>query len=302
MRLVLRPFVAYLRVYEPLSAFDAPLSEWLRRVAEVGHLGRSSASEREREMWLRSQMNVSPQALPGELANGHPAPRTAHDVMVLDPAEVPSDGTATVGPGQLFCPLDVLPRSAAAMVDFLSTAHPALREVALGGSADELRTRAAQLLSTQAGGGAVHVVSTTWTVPLPWFVIVDPARRRLVLATRDDPARQVSWRATMSDALTRVARARTLSASTFGEGQGPAKVLADTAEWLENFHPNSAVELDYGGLVQLLDDEELTDDTSAEDVHTILDALESGDAEEVAQRFERLREFWGDLAVRERFN
>jgi hypothetical protein len=84
--------------------------------------------------------------------------------------------------------------------------------------------------------------------------------------------------------------------------QGPTKVLEDTGRWLEHFHAHSAVELDYGGLVQLLDDEELAEDTSAADVNEIVAALEREDVEEIASRFERLRDFWGDLAVRERFN
>ncbi len=87
--------------------------------------------------------------------------------------------------------------------------------------------------------------------------------------------------------------------TTIGE-DGPAKVLQDTGRWLEHFHPHSAVELDYGGLVQLIGDTELVEDTSAQDVHAILTGLESGNAEEVAGRYERLREFWGELAFRER--
>jgi hypothetical protein len=105
----------------------------------------------------------------------------------------------------------------------------------------------------------------------------------------------------MADARDRVARAYELTASTFGD-QGPAKVLEDTAGWLEHFDENSAVELDYGGLVQLMSDEDLTEDSSCEDVNAIVEALEAGDAEEVAERFERLRDFWGDLAIQERFN
>jgi hypothetical protein len=84
--------------------------------------------------------------------------------------------------------------------------------------------------------------------------------------------------------------------------QGPTKVLEDTGRWLEHFDERSAVELDYGGLVQLLTDEELREDTSAQDVHAIVDALEREDVEEIAAHFERLRDFWGSLAVRERAN
>jgi hypothetical protein len=152
----------------------------------------------------------------------------------------------------------------------------------------------------ELAGGAVHVISTTWTVPLPWFAIVDPAQRRVVLASaQDDPERQVSWRVAMADARRRVARALKVVKSSLGD-EGPAKVLADTGRWLEHFHPHSAVELDYGGLVQLLEDKDLLEDSSAADVNAIVDALETGDAEEVALRYETLREFWGELARRER--
>ncbi|MET0132220.1 MAG: hypothetical protein ABW215_01355 [Kibdelosporangium sp.] len=292
-----RPFVAYLRVYEPLPAFDAQWSNRLRNVIETGPLARSAVGEREREMWFRSQLSVPPRLLPGESADGRLTAKAARDVLVIDAKDVPGADAKT---GLLACPLDVMPRSAAALVGFLSTAHPTLRDAAITGSLDSVRARAAAVLSEQSAG-AVHAVSTTWTVPLPWFVMFDPGDRRLVLATRKAPERECSWRATMTDARSRVARAYELTASTFGE-QGPAKILEDTAGWLEHFDDDSAVELDYGGLVQLLDDEELTEDSSCDDVNAIVAALDAGDAEEVAERFERLRDFWGDLAIQERFN
>lgn len=299
MRNVPRPFVAYLRVYEPLSAFDGTVAARLQEALEMGQLDYSTVSERERDMWLRSQLSVPPTLLPGELPNGEPSPRALREVLVLDPAEVPTE-TATVGPGPLVCPLDVRARSAAALVGFLTSSHPALRAVALTASVDSVREKAAAVLS-ELPGGAVHIVSTTWTVPLPWFTIVDPAHRHLVLAPREDPRRQACWRVAMGDARQRVAHAHSLAEEALGE-QGPTKVLEDTGRWLEHFHPQSAVELDYGGLVQLLTDEELTEDSSAADVHAIVDALEREDVEEIASRFEKLRDFWGDLAVRERFN
>jgi hypothetical protein len=292
-----RPFVAYLRVYEPLSAFDTQLSNRLRNVIETGPLVRSAVSEREREMWFRSQLSVPPRLLPGESADGKPSSRSIRDVLGLKPDEVPG-ADPKIGP--LVCPLDVMPRSAAALVGFIATAHPALRDAAITASLDAVRARAASILSEQPSG-AVHAVSTTWTVPLPWFVMFDPTQRRIKLAKRAAPERECSWRATMVDARQRVAHAYELTASTFGE-QGPAKVLEDTAGWLEHFDDNSAVELDYGGLVQLLDDEELTEDSSCEDVNAIVAALDAGDAEEVAERFDQLREFWGHLAIKERFN
>ncbi|WP_436492774.1 hypothetical protein [Actinokineospora sp. HUAS TT18] len=292
-----RPFVAYLRVYEPLSSFGGSLGDLLRAVVEDGAVEHAKAGIREREVWLKSQRASA--TLPGELADGRPSPSSVRDILVIDPASVHCE-QAQVGPGPLVCPLDVRARSAAALVGFLATSTPTLRTAALDVSPEVIRARATTVLN-ELHNGAVHVVSTTWTVPLPWFALVEPAHRHIVIAPRDDPRRQVYWRVSLGDARRRVERARDLAESTFGDA-GPTKVLIDTARWLENFAPGSAVELDYGGLVQLLDDEELVEDSSAEDVNAILDALESSDAAEVAERFGRLRDFWAALAVRERFN
>ena len=141
-------------------------------------------------------------------------------------------------------------------------------------------------------------MSATWTVPLPWFVLVEASDRVLVLA-HDDPAtadgpglrRRCYWRVGMADALARADSAAELLTSTLGDG-GPAEVLRDTARWLRHFDAGSLVELDYGGLVQLVDDETLAGDTSAEDVTAALGALREGDAEKAMASYRRLRDFW----------
>jgi hypothetical protein len=281
-------------VYEPLSALDAPLADQVRKALENGALSRADVGERERELWLRSQLARPRRLLPGERSDGRVSPDAPFDVMTISPAEVPGE----VGPGPLVCPLDLRARSAAALVGFLATSTGPLQDEAVSVEPEEIRARASSVMA-ELTGGAVHVISTTWTVPLPWFALVEPASRRVVPAPKDDPERQVSWRVSMADALERVARAHGVVSRSLGEG-GPAKVLADTKRWLDHFSPDSAVELDYGGLVQLIDDKDLLEDSSATDVNAIVDALEAGDAEEVALRYERLREFWGELASRER--
>jgi hypothetical protein len=297
MRHVPRPFVAYLRVYEPLSAFDAALTDRLRERIESSPLSRSAVGERERDLWLRSQLASPARLLPGELPDGSAAPNAPLDALVLDPADVPSGENATVGPGPLICPLDLRPRSAAALAGFLSTTGVVLREAVFGESGDRMRGHATDVMA-EAESGAVHMVSSTWTVPLPWFALVDPATR---VVAREGDTREVYWRSAMADVRRRAAHAYAVTKEALGEN-GPTAVLRDTGRWLEHFHPHSAVELDYGGLAMLLEDEALESDTSAEDVHAIVEAMESGDAEEIATRYEKLRDFWGDLAAHERFN
>ncbi len=299
MRGVPRPFVAYLRVYEPLSAFDAALTGQLRERIEKNPLARSAVGERERELWLSSHLARPPRLLPGELPDGRPAPNAPRDVLVLDPSDVPASDTATVGPGPLLCPLDLRPRAAAALVGFLSTTGSVLRKAMFTQTDEQLRVHANNVMG-DAAQGAVHMVSATWTVPLPWFALVDPEARQLVPATGDRP-HEVFWRGAMADARRRTARAHAVTKEALGE-EGPTLVLRDTGRWLERFHPHSAVELDYGGVAGLLPYAELEADTSAEDVHAIIDAMEAGNPEEIAIHYDKLREFWGRMAAHERFN
>ena len=191
-----RPFVAYLRVYEPLSELDATLAKRVGKALETGPVPRAEVGDRERELWLRSQLGKK--LLPGE----------SFDVMTISPAEVPTSEAARVGPGPLVCPLDLRARSAAALVGFLASAPPILQDAALNVAPETVRARANAVMA-ELSAGAVHVISTTWTVPLPWFSIVDPAQRRVVLASaQDDPERQVSWRGALGDAPPPRARAR----------------------------------------------------------------------------------------------
>lgn len=301
---VRRPYVAYLRVYEPLSAFDDDVGERLAEAVTATKLTRANVGEREHLMWLKSQTSIPARLLPAELPDGKPAPSTFTDVLVLDPSEVPVADDGEVGPGPLVCPLELRVRSAAALVGFLGEAHPALRAAVLDAgdmTAEAVRARANSALR-DLYGTTMHVLSTTWTVPLPWFSLVDPDERRLVLGNgRDDPERELSWRAAMTDALTRVDQAEDLVRETLGDS-GPVQILEETGRWLTNFHPASAVELDYGGLVQLMEDPALESDTSADEVHAILDAMREGTADDLAESFRDLRDYWGELAARERCN
>jgi hypothetical protein len=252
--------------------------------------------------------------LPGERIDGTATEGPA-DVLLADGADTPAPGEAApspqrFGPTTLVCPLDTRPRAAAALVGFLSTESPVLRAAALHDEESAARSRAEAVVA-ELGESATHVVSATWTVPLPWFVLVEAADRVLVLS-HDDPAtadapdgsearRRCYWRVPMADALARADSAAELMSSALGDG-GPAEVLRDTARWLRHFDAGSLVELDYGGLVQLLDDETLAADTSAEDVTEALDALREGEAEKAMASYRRLRDFWASRAIRERAN
>ena len=132
----------------------------------------------------------------------------------------------------------------------------------------------------------VHVLSSTWQVPLRWFLLVDPDEREVSPGAPGGaagapagtaPAARCSTARAMSRARRRVARALSVLRRTLDEGAVTAGV-EDLGRWLEEFHPRSLVELDYGGLVHLLDDAALTEDESARDITVALSALSEGSA------------------------
>ena len=60
-------------------------------------------------------------------------------------------------------------------------------------------------------------------------------------------------------------------------GSWPAGAeIAQVGRWLEEFHPHSVLELDYGGLVHLLDDEALRADQSVAEVSAAISASREG--------------------------
>jgi hypothetical protein len=171
----------------------------------------------------------------------------------------------------------------------------------------------------------VYIQSSTWSVPPTWFVPFAPAERWLVLGTPSDressrPAtasdtRTLIYATTMAQARRRVARALGTVRRVPGAGSGPripgedpdhrapatadlmqaSVALEEIGRWLEEFHPHSLVELDYGGLVQLLDDDALRADQSVAEVSAAISALASREYELAAAMYQRLRARWRDL-------
>lgn len=68
--------------------------------------------------------------------------------------------------------------------------------------------------------------------------------------------------------------------------------LMDVGRWLEEFHPRSLVELDYGGLVHVVPAGTLEDDHSAADVAEGIAALRRGDGAGAGEAYARLVERW----------
>jgi hypothetical protein len=169
---------------------------------------------------------------------------------------------------------------------------------------------AADLASYVERGGDVRLFSRTsaWHVPLAWFVLFSPDERQLHLPRSGgshDPGpdageeRSLRYLTPMSSARRRCAMALR-TARRHLDDMPVVEEIERVGRWLEEFHHHCLVELDYAGLVDLIDDVHLSGDDSVADVAAGLEALAEGDTATAAAAYQRLGTRWGRVALMSR--
>ncbi|GAB2733014.1 hypothetical protein [Streptomyces bullii] len=264
---VIVPYATYLRVYEPLAAFPEPeRSHWARYARRTD---RPSYQDE-----LRRAL--------ADLAPTPPVPVPVHeseDAFVLD-----ADGVLCV------CPWRTRLRGWQALSEIAEELPPPVLDAVLP---PVLRRQAAQDYErwlTDNPDARPWIRTATWQVPINWFVLVSDDEREYDKGSADE-APVLRYRTPMVQARRRVARG--LRALKEAMDEGPLiEGLVDVGRWLEEFHPRSYVELDYGGLVHALPAGALEDDHSAADVAEGIAALRRGDGPAAGAAYGRLVERW----------
>jgi hypothetical protein len=305
-------YAAYLRIYEPVSAFHEPdRSRWAAYAASPTRPRRRDSLVVEHAEALRRAI-ITPWAAVPERESEHAYVRRV-------------DGTTYVCPWQtrLRCLLaygqmrsgsgTVLAREGPSG-EGLAAGRPAGEKLAADG--DPALAALARL--GEAGPARPHIVASSWTVPLTWFVPFAPAERWLSLgdvrgragaAATASATRALVYTTPMTRARRRVARGlgalRHLPAGSGDAVLEPSRAVGELAEvgrWLEDFHPYSLVELDYGGLVHLVSDDALRGDQSAAEIRAGIDSAARGECELAVAMYMRARDRWRAFAEFERAN
>ncbi|WP_432745260.1 hypothetical protein H7827_13295 [Streptomyces sp. JH002] len=304
------PYAAYLRVYEPLGAFPEPERAHWARYAERGDI---PGPQEELRRSIRELIAVPGRVVP---------PKESADAFV---AVV--DGVVCV------CPWRTRLRSWEALGEVGHWLMPqSVLDAALPPQARERAVEEYGRWRERNPDARPWIRSALWHVPVRWFALFADEEREFTAA---EPAGEglgegrpaaLRYRTPMVRARQRVARglrtvrdaARQAAAEAPSEvgareekeeelgappgqglGDGPlAAALTDVGRWLEEFHPRSLVELDYGGLVYTITEEQLAADRSAAEVAAGLSALAEGDLERAGRLYEELTERW--MTVRER--
>lgn len=273
------PYASYLRVYEPLAAFAEP----------------------ERAHWARYAERAQHPTYQVELR------RSLSDLLPTPPVPVPvhesADAFVTYVDGVLcVCPWRTRLRGWQALGDLaeelplpvLDAVLPPLVRRQASADYEEWRERNPD--------ARPWIRTATWHVPLHWFALVSAGERLYDKgaggAGPEAGAPTLRYRTPMVEARRRVARALKVLRHALDEG-ALIDGLVEVGRWLEEFHPRSLVELDYGGLVHALPADRLDADHSAADVAEGLEALRVGDGVRAGEAYARLVERWREVRERQ---
>ena len=297
-------YAAYLRVYEPVSAFHEPdRSRWAAYAASATRPRRRDALAAEHAEALRRVISAPYVVLP-EQESEHAYVRRA-------------DGTTYI------CPWQTRLRCLLGYGQMVSSASPLLPGTIPPGEDDQAVANALARLeldgppgprgSREPGGprdpsARLHILDSIWSVPLAWFVLFAAAERWLSLgpgpvlgsaAATASATRALVYTTPMARARRRVARAlatfRNLPPGFKGTVLDPPQAadhLAEVGRWLAEFHPYSLVELDYGGLVYLISDDMLCGDQSVAEIRAAVDGAARGECELAMAMYMRAHSRW----------
>jgi hypothetical protein len=300
------PYAAYLRVYEPLTAFPEPERSYWQGYAEDS---RDPASE--------------PQTALEE------ARRRLADLIAVPPVAVPERESGDAFVHELdgvtyLCPWRTRLRSWIALEELQEALPAPLLDavvppvVRAAAEADWDRWRA------RHPDGRPWILTSTWNVPVSWFLLFDDGEREFLPAqpperpeaaeepdaaggsgaagrepdagaavggARRPSAPVLRYRTPMAQARRRFARGFRVLRENLDDGP-LVEAVEEVGRWLEEFHPRSLVELDYGGLVHAVAEASLAEDHTARQVAAGVAALREGDAVLAARSYRAITERW----------
>jgi hypothetical protein len=264
------PYVASLRVYEPIESFE--LADQLRwsQLAVTSPTG-----------W-DEQVRSLKRSITSELANLNP-----DGVHLLE-----HEGKRYIAPWSTAA------RCWAALEDFKYTLPTPVIKFFIPQTFEDSINSTIDIVEDKVS----HILTSIWSIPPRWFALFTPDER---LRGVNEDGHFTILRTSIANAKTRCSFTHQAVFGAFGEGVVEGEV-AELLAWLEIFDGKSIVELDYGGLATYLnmqlikiDEMGLEADTSVEDVTTSIAGLASGDGALAGRGYERLVSRWRKVSALE---
>jgi hypothetical protein len=264
--------VAYLRVFQPLESFSPDEQQrWERYLAD-------GSARPMRRRW-------SQRVTTGKLGLLSPADGEHADIRMIE--------------GRTYlCPWRTRLRVLAGLLS--------LREADVVELADQFvpqaearRARRELARMRRRDPGAISFIhEAAWHVPVRWFILFEDEERRLL--QRRDGTWRLRYRTTTGRAMRRAERFTPVLRRA--ELDPIADMIVELYEWMSRFDSTSLLELDYGGLTDLMSWDELDDDHSARDIQEALAGLARGEFPRSAEIYQGVIGRWAEVRGHESLN
>ncbi|MGX5716047.1 hypothetical protein [Arthrobacter sp. MAHUQ-56] len=272
------PFSSTLRVYEPLEAFP---EEQRAAIQAAGARTASRAAVENAEL-LASLGRIT-------RSGGDPFPTGRTDLVRVTTAPAPEAGTADAGAdaGQvlLYCPSQLVLRAGLAANALMEGIHGPLAELLIPEEQRDRHQERIDLVKARDGSIRVHTRASTWGIPFSWFSLFMESDQKDVVESAGRILTVRVW-APITEALER-ARYAVANLALAAPDLDMLDDLAQLTEWLELFHVDSMVELDYGAVA-----DKVYPDESPMDIRLGIECLAEGDMTGAAAAYRRLASRW----------
>lgn len=264
------PYVASLRVYEPLDSFQpSDQARWIQ-------IKNQEATSYE-EQRLALKRTIFPESLVTRTDGAH--------IIIQD--------------GKTFvAPWTTARRCWAALEDFKSSLPSSVTQFFLAPGFEEVLHKD----DMNFGETVPHIMTETWLIPPRWFALFEPIER--LRGISENGAFSIA-RTELALAKKRCINAHMAVRKAFGTGPVEEEVI-QLLNWLNVFDPRSIVELDYGGLAIYLDkvlkedgEDGISADSSIDDVNRSIAGLAAGDGIMAGEGYERLVTRWRKVSALE---
>jgi len=277
------PFSSTLRVYEPLDAFPEDQRPALKA---AGERAVSRAAVENAEL-LASLGRIT---RPG----GDPFPTGRTDLVrvmrhlglpAADESKDSVDAADADGDALLYCPSQLVLRAGLAANALMEGIHGPLAELLIPEEQRDRHQVRIDLVSAREGATRVHTRASTWGIPFSWFSLFLESDPQEVV---EAGGRILTVRvlAPIAEALDRV-RYAVANLALAAPDLDMLDDLTQLTEWLELFHAESMVELDYGAVA-----DKVYPDDSPMDVRLGIECLAEGDMTGAAAAYRRLASRW----------
>jgi hypothetical protein len=273
------PFSSTLRVYEPLDAFP---EEQRAAIQAAGARSASRAAVENAEL-LASLGRIT-------RSGGDPFPTGRTDLVRVTtapaaPAAGTSDDDADADPVLLYCPSQLVLRAGLAANALMEGIHGPLAELLIPEEQRDKHQERIDQVKARDGSIRVHTRASTWGIPFSWFSLFMEADHKDVVEAAGRILTVRVW-APITEALER-ARYAVANLALAAPDLDMLDDLAQLTEWLETFHVESMVELDYGAVA-----DKVYPDESPMDIRLGIECLAEGDMTGAAAAYRRLASRW----------